>query len=399
MKQVDRAVEYQQRQLSLGSSEYSALDKEKITLFLSKKESEQLTPRRLSKLAGHFMRLLPFLKGRDLTTLSKDQVVELVNAINKNAAWSPWTKHDYLVCVKMFLDYVDDGNNDRSKLVTVTTPEIKEVSEDEVITLADMRKLLDYSHNIRLRAVVQFLYDSGARVNELLSMNMCDYSFDEDGMLWFHLIGTKTRYSNRRILLDCSDDSLKLFKEFVESHPNRERRDGALWVTFHGERMGDRNLTQLLKQLSRRAGVSKPINPHWFRASKATEYVNEYGEEAAKLYFGWSKDSKMLRVYNKSGAKMLKRLMLKKKPMPKDAALERLNLETARLIFSDEIIQRRMYELFEAAGKLDLLKPLAPNVQGANNFSTAPWSGKKEKLTAPAKCSDKKSKRTDEEVD
>lgn len=132
-------------------------------------------------------------------------------------------------------------------------------------------------------AILQLLYDSGARISEIANLDVCNASLTPDDLQRESTIfvtgkGKKNRIipimpETARLLLDC----LK-----------RERRERASDEPFFVNRFGDRYTPDGIRKLFRsycdRARTHHPelfppwrVTPHTFRHSMATHYLNDGG--------------------------------------------------------------------------------------------------------------------------
>jgi len=92
--------------------------------------------------------------------------------------------------------------------------------------------------------------------------------------------------------------------QWLANHPFASNPESPLWVqsqyttTPHHVRYA--SIRQLLRRYFRRAGITKPFNPHAFRHGRATWVLANgiMSEGTAKVYFGWTPDSGMLATYS-----------------------------------------------------------------------------------------------------
>lgn len=95
-------------------------------------------------------------------------------------------------------------------------PEI--LSEEEVL------KLVQAADNLRDKALVMTLYESGCRVSELLTMKIKNVSFNENGAT----ITVTGKTGPRRILLISSAPRLA---SWLEVHRSKDDPESFLWLT------------------------------------------------------------------------------------------------------------------------------------------------------------------------
>jgi len=57
------------------------------------------------------------------------------------------------------------------------------------------------------------------------------------------------------------------------------------------------SVKKILEKLKERTGFTKPINPHHWRHSRATELAEHLSDSVRCNYFGWVQGSQMARIY------------------------------------------------------------------------------------------------------
>ncbi|WP_108670426.1 tyrosine-type recombinase/integrase [Peribacillus acanthi] len=115
------------------------------------------------------------------------------------------------------------------------------------------------------KALFEFMYSTGCRIGEVVSLDRHSINFSEQSVIVFGK-GKKERevYFNTR----CSI----WLKRYLE-----ERKDDqqALFVTIRApHRMSIAQMRYVIKQISLRAGINKCIHPHQLRHSYATTLIN-----------------------------------------------------------------------------------------------------------------------------
>ena len=145
-----------------------------------------------------------------------------------------------------------------------------------------------------MKVLIAILYESGARIGEILSLKIQNVSFNQYGA---RLI-VKGKTGQRVIPIIWFAN---LLREFIESHPFKNNPENSLWVCI-----GPKNKNQILdyvnikgiiRRWAKRAGIKKRVNPHIFRHSRATYLAKYLTEAQMKEYFGWMQSSKMASIY------------------------------------------------------------------------------------------------------
>jgi site-specific recombinase XerD len=167
------------------------------------------------------------------------------------------------------------------------------VAHHELLTHAEVQRMINAATTIRDRALVSLLWESGARIGELGSLRKEDVSARTFG----HTLSLNGKTGSRQILVVASAPALSFW---LECHPSLDSQS-PLWMQLEGtEPLGYSGILAMLERVARRAGVKKRVYPHLFRHSRVT-YVLATGlmnEAQAKRYFGWTPGSDMLATYS-----------------------------------------------------------------------------------------------------
>jgi integrase len=133
-------------------------------------------------------------------------------------------------------------------------------------------------------------------VGELLSLSVKHVEFDEDG--YARVIIPEGKTGPRRLRCVSSAPHLNMW---LQNHPLKEIKNSALWVGIgtvgRNKPLMYSAVRKLLANAAKRTGVTKAVNPHNFRHSRATFLANHMTESQMKQYLGWVQDSSMAAVY------------------------------------------------------------------------------------------------------
>jgi len=118
--------------------------------------------------------------------------------------------------------------------------------------------------------LISIMYDTAARVDETVRMNVEDFSFGKENSVI--VFGKGSKY--RRIYL--TKHTVKLIKEYKRKF-NLEK--GAMFKNRCGDRISDSGIDYILKKYAKAASeketslCNKTVSPHVFRRSKATHML------------------------------------------------------------------------------------------------------------------------------
>jgi len=123
----------------------------------------------------------------------------------------------------------------------------------------------------RDRAMLEFLYATGMRVTELVSLNIKDVHLNPAGAY----VRCTGKGSKERTL-PLHEQPLQVLEAYLEDgrpHLVRHRQEPALFVNRRGERLTRQGFWLILKGYAKQAGISTPVTPHTLRHSFATHML------------------------------------------------------------------------------------------------------------------------------
>jgi len=253
---------------------------------------------RICKYVYLSLRLHGMLK-KPLRRATKSDIMRVVEEIERSDH-KPWTKHSYKLVLKKLYKWLDTGKiagNDYPPLVEWIPLSVRNNSHrlpEEILTQEEIKRLVESAGNLRDKAFIAALYESGCRVGEFLGLRNKHIQFDEYGAVL--IVDGKT--GMRRVRVVASAPALGLW---CDNHPNKGNPEDALWTnmsTNHkGKSLDYRGACFMMKRLAIKVGVSKKVNPHSFRHARATHLASSLTEAQMKELFGWVQASKMAAIY------------------------------------------------------------------------------------------------------
>ncbi|MCW4017785.1 MAG: site-specific integrase [Candidatus Bathyarchaeota archaeon] len=234
------------------------------------------------------------LLGKPFEEAAKSDIADLLRQI-ETGSYSDWTKHDYKVILKIFYRWLrgTEGYPEEVKWIKALN-KTKHLLPEDILTEEEIKVLAECADNLRNKAFILTLYDSGCRIGEILTLRIRDVTFDEYGAVL--IVDGKT--GMRRVRIIASTPKLTLW---LENHPLRENPDAPLWVNFStNNRHGNLSygaVKIMLKEVASKTGIKKKIYPHLFRHSRATHLAKFLTEAQMNVFFGWKPGSKMPSIY------------------------------------------------------------------------------------------------------
>lgn len=227
---------------------------------------------------------------------TKDQIASAIAKV-ESSDYSPKTKRNIKITVKAFYKHYLGEDYFYPKQVAwikAATNGNKKMLPEDILSEDEILKMIEAAGNVRDKAIIAVLYDSGIRVGELLSLRKKDIALNDEPA---HII-VNGKTGMRRIPILFSPAYLSRYLELVK----KKKPDDYLWTaigtwTEHNKLVDGSAIRKLLKLVAKKAGIEKRIYPHLFRHSRATNYANKLTEQQLKGLFGWTGDSKMVSTY------------------------------------------------------------------------------------------------------
>ena len=163
------------------------------------------------------------------------------------------------------------GNAGISPAHLLRCPRPNETIHERILSEENLRHMLEYAKTKRDNMIVSFLYNSGARIEELAKVKAKDINYRSDGSILVKLHGKGGRI--RRVVLNIT------FSKCLRAFAQGLSESASL---FSGQRgaMTHSGLRKVIKGIVNRAKLNPRISPHWLRHYFANTALNN----GAKLH-------------------------------------------------------------------------------------------------------------------
>ena len=258
-----------------------------------------------------YLRYLLFL-GRhykkDYRKITKDELVAFFDANkDKKESWHDWAR----LSIKLFYRWLlSEKQEDKTRRgapfpeivswIKITRGKLRKISKSECLNASDMKKMLGACRNQRDRALIYVLYDSGARITEMLCVQIKHVHLDTDEVYIEIPISKTDKGENREIYLI---DSIHELTSWLSMHPDKNDASAFLFPNLNKgvkrEFMDRKTALIIIQDIAKRAKINKRVYNHLFRHSAATFDRTNDGmpDQYMNDKFGWSENSKMINRY------------------------------------------------------------------------------------------------------
>jgi len=262
---------------------------EAVEEFLLSCCADGLSPRTVEWHRSHLKRLVSYL-DKDVAAVSAHDIRDFVAHL-RNRSWryvghpthppvegglSIATIHGCIRSLKRFFSWLEkEGIIFDNPTARLRLPKLPD-RVPKGIAPSDFRKLLascngSETRELRDRAILLFLADTGCRAGEVCSLKVRDLNLDE-GIAIVKGKGRKER------MVAMSQRTCEALKAYLKVRPEGKGEE-----VFIGQRgpLTVSGLGQVMRRLKKKAGVSGPCNPHSFRHSFAREWLMSGGDMAS----------------------------------------------------------------------------------------------------------------------
>ncbi len=134
----------------------------------------------------------------------------------------------------------------------------------EVLTIEEIKKMIDSTPNFKHKLIIKLLYGCGFRVSEIINLKKEDLNFNEN-LIYIRLAkGRKDRF-------------VRIPNSIKEELFNYQKISGEdiLFVSARGGKLTTATIRKIVKNAAKKAGIKKKISPHTFRHSFATHLLEQ----------------------------------------------------------------------------------------------------------------------------
>jgi len=157
----------------------------------------------------------------------------------------------YVRSLSSFLKFLDNENLAKQ----IKAPKVDK-RLPKFITYDELNKLLENAENYRDKLIIKFLFYTGVRVSELTKIKKNDIIFEE-GFVKVYGKGGKER------IVPVPKDLLNELKDYV----NKINTENIFPLS-------SRQAERIIKNIAKKAGISKKVTPHVLRHSLATTLLS-----------------------------------------------------------------------------------------------------------------------------
>lgn len=242
---------------------------------------------------------------KDWKAMTKEDLVNAVAALN-DGKLSDSCKELWKIVLRQFYGWLygckEHTFPDKVDWIRVNMKKYcVQANHKELITPSQLDLIIACASDIQTKAFVKVMYESACRAHELLKLTVGSITEDEYGMKLAVPKETKTGERTVRIV-----ESVPILKEYLNRHPEAKNPDAPLFCHYYKGKLTTWRYPEtcsLLKTITTKAKSLHPelsgkkVNMHSFRKARLSELAPRLPDAVMKKYAGWTKDSRMAKVY------------------------------------------------------------------------------------------------------
>lgn len=309
-----------------NSSDLSDENKLAILEFADDLLSEGLSDHRIVKYC-HFLKYIARHLGKSFSSATKKDLQKLLLKIERTD-YAEWTKHEFKVTLKRFYRWMRKTEDYPAEVSWIKTTIRNRNSKlpEELLTEQEVKKAIETCDHPRDKALIAVLWESGARIGEVLTLRIKHVQLDQYGA--FLILNGKTGMRRVRII-----SSAPYLTSWLNLHPSKDNVASPLWVELRQKAHSDvrqavnySNACLRVKKIFKKAGIKKRIYPHLLRHSRATFLARHLTDAQMKQYLGWVQGSDMASIYVHMSARDVDDALLKLYGVKSDVATDHESL-------------------------------------------------------------------------
>ena len=255
-----------------------------------------LKPATLHKNLYCLVSYLKILGKKDVLTVTKEDI-ESALAVLDSSRYASATKRNVKITLKVFYKHFLGEDMYYPKQVAwikASKANDKKLMPRDILTEDDILKMLESATNLRDKAIIALLFDSGIRAGELLNMTIADVDLTSNPA---H-IAVNGKTGIRQIPIMFSVPYMAQYLNLIKKKAPSEY----LWATIgtwtnKSNKIDHAGLSKMIKEMATKAGIQKRVYPNLFRHSRVFYYANKLTEQQLKAFFGWTGGSQMAATY------------------------------------------------------------------------------------------------------
>ena len=283
LKQQLSSVEYRIR-----NGKFSQKQKDDLFEFENYLFSRSLSIARIYKYMSNSFVICREFPKINIKELPENDIITLLAWISRKYE-NENTKNGYKYTLRKYLEW---QKKNAKELIPINLNIKNSKLPEELLTEHEIVLMIAACNNPRDKAIIATMYEAGDRISEHGNPQIKHLIKDEYG--YQLTVDGKTGMRKIRLIW-----SVPYLDTWIDYHPLKDNPESPLWVSFkkNHSKLNYPSFARILDRTAKNAGIKKRIYPHLLRHSRCTHLASFLTESQMKIYFGWTGDSNMPKIY------------------------------------------------------------------------------------------------------
>lgn len=326
------------------------MNEELISKFCDYLVSNRISPNRVKKYL-YTMNTIDKRINKPFKDCTREDIEKFTAGIERSD-YKENTKRDFMVIIKRFWKWLKKTDRYPKEVSWINTTadrrKQKTIKTEDCLTEEEVYKMVDNAPNLRDKALISLLFESGARISEVMKLTIGDIVFDDGG--YSFISSGKSGEVYARIV---NFRAVDILKSWIMTHPIKDDRTAPLWVVLKRSNLGLKPLEypgalKMIKLIGKKTKITKNFNPHWFRHARITDLRVNRGVPDAIIenMVGWIPGSNMFKIYSHTKTRDIDKAMSESYGLKDEQKRKKMSEELDRLLIEEpairDIIVRRL---------------------------------------------------------
>lgn len=263
LKNVLDIVLYQGQEESTEIIEFDGFNENILRKFIATKRLEGISENSLDQYKRTALNLFDFIQ-KNICNITSNDIRYYLSFYEENRKVSKVTIDNMRRYLSSFFGWCSDEDIiEKNPMKRIKAIKFQKIIKDP-FTDEEMEKIRCGCKTLRDRTLVEFLYSTGCRVSEVVSINLSSIDFVNKTIV----VNGK---GNKQREVYISEKAMYWLNKYIQS---RKDTNNALFVGKRTNRLSKAGIEAALKKIGNYSSVSN-VHPHRFRRTIATNLINK----------------------------------------------------------------------------------------------------------------------------
>jgi len=207
----------------------------------------------------YFRDFVRYFSSRNLEEIKVQEINEYILWLIKKKNISSSQQNQHINAIKFYYEKVLG----REKMYVDIKRPLKKKQMPNVLSAAEIKKMIDVTGNIKHKCIISLLYSAGLRRSELINLKVSDILSGQMLIKINQSKGNKDRY------VGLSNYMLQLLREYYKIYKPKDY----LIEGKNDEKYSAESVLKVVKMAAKKAGINRNVTPHMLRHSFATHHL------------------------------------------------------------------------------------------------------------------------------